>query len=126
MSVVHDASSLLAFVFDEPGADIVRGELRGGLVSSVNWSEVVQKAGVRGRNVAELRFLFEQLGLSIVSFEASTAELAAGLYPQTKAFGLSLGDRACLALGLERERPVLTADRNWVILSLGLVILEIR
>ena len=88
MNVVHDASSLLAFVFDEPGADAVRGELRGGLVSSVNWSEVVQKAGVKGRNVAEPRFLFEQLGLSIVPFEASTAELAADLYPQTKAQSL--------------------------------------
>ena len=126
MSVVHDASSLLAFVFDEPGADAVRGALRGSLVSSVNWSEVVQKAGVKGRNVAELRFLFEQLGLSIVPFEANTAELAAGLYPQTKALGLSLGDRACLALGLERGLPVFTADRDWAGLPLDLSIRVIR
>lgn len=126
MSAVHDASSLLAFTFDEPGADTVRSALRGGLISSVNWSEVVQKVGVKGQATTELRRLFEQLGLVIVPFEASTAERAASLYPTTKTFGLSLGDRACLALGLERDLPVMTADRSWTELALELAIRPIR
>jgi ribonuclease VapC len=104
----------------------VRSALRGGLISSVNWSEVVQKVGVKGRATTELRRLFEQLGLIIVPFEASTAERAASLYPQTRALSLSLGDRACLALGLERDLPVLTADRSWSGLALHLDIRPIR
>lgn len=126
MSVVHDASSLLAVAFREPGADRARAALRGSLVSSVNWSEVIQKVAARSGDTSRLRQLFGGLGVSIVPFSAEHAERAAALYPNTKAYGLSLGDRACLALGLETNREVYTAEGVWVKVALELKITAIR
>ncbi len=126
MSVVHDASSLLAFAFQEPGGDLVRAVLRASFISSVNWSEVVQKVQGKGRDTGPLRGLFDQLGVTVEPFAPSTAELAASLYFQTRHFGLSLGDRACLALGVEKGLSVYTADREWNRLSLGIEIKPIR
>lgn len=126
MSVVHDASSLLALAFNEPGGAVVRAALRGSLISSVNWSEVVQKVQGRGRDAGPLRGLFAQLGVTVEPFAPSTAELAARLYFETRQLGLSLGDRACLALGLEKGWRVYTADREWSRLTLGIDIRPIR
>lgn len=126
MSVVHDASSLLAVAFREPGAAVARVALRGGLVSSVNWSEVVQEVAARGGDTAVLGHLFGGLGVTIVPFSAEHAERAASLYPETRARGLSLGDRACLALGLTTGREVYTADGAWTELALDLKVVAIR
>lgn len=126
MSVVHDASSLLAVAFREPGADQARAALRGSFVSSVNWSEVIQKVAARSGNTSHLRQLFGGLGVSIVPFNAEHAERAAALYPDTKAYGLSLGDRACLALGLETNREVYTAESTWAKVALEIKITAIR
>jgi len=126
VSVVHDASSLLALAFNEPGGAVVRAALRGSLISSVNWLEVVQKVQGRGRDAGPLRGLFAQLGMTVEPFAPSTAELAARLYFETRQLGLSLGDRACLALGLEKGWRVYTADREWSRLTLGIDIRPIR
>ncbi len=126
MSVVHDASSLLAVAFREPGHELARSKLRDSVISSVNWSEVVQKVAQHGGRTNGLAELFLGLGVSIAPFDRATAERAAALYPQTKASGLSLGDRACLAVGLELEREVFTADKSWADLELDLAITMIR
>lgn len=126
MSVVHDASSLLAVAFREPGADRARAALRGSLVSSVNWSEVVQKVAARSGDVSHLGQLFGGLGVSIVPFSTEHAERAAALYLDTKAYGLSLGDRACLVLGLEVNREVYTAEVSWANVPLELKVTVIR
>jgi len=126
VSVVHDASSLLAVAFREPGADRARAALRGSFVSSVNWSEVMQKVAARSGDTSHLRQLFGGLGVGIVPFSAEHAERAAALYPNTKAYGLSLGDRACLALGLMTSREVYTAESIWANVALELKITAIR
>lgn len=126
MSVVHDASSLLAVAFREPGAEIARATLRASLISSVNWSEVLQKVAARQGDTNQLRQLFGGLGVSIVPFSAEHAERAAAIYPETKAFGLSLGDRACLALGLETGLEIFTAERSWADLPLEINVRTIR
>lgn len=123
MNAVHDATSLLAVAFREPGGDIARAALRGSLISSVNWSEVVQKVQAKGGNTQNLAALFTGLGVTIVPFAVTTAEVAAELYPRA---GLSLGDRACLALGLETNRVILTADPSWTTLALDVNIQVIR
>jgi ribonuclease VapC len=126
VAVVHDASSLLALAFQEPGANVVRNALQGGFVSSVNWSEFVQKVQQRGGNITPLSSIIEKLGVTIVPFTKSTAELAASLYPQTKSLGLSLGDRACLALGLEKNCEIYTTDKTWTSLKLSIKVTAIR
>ena len=126
MALVLDASSLLAFLHDEPGADQVWSALSGGLVGAVNWSEVVQRSLQRQVNITGMRQEFVEAGVLFVPFTAEQAEIAAQLWEKTRALGLSLADRACLALAIERKVPVLTADRAWSALSLDLDIQFIR
>ena len=113
MSAVLDASALLAFLQREPGAGSVRAVLGSALMSTVNWTEVVQKAADSEREAAELRAALESLGLALEPFSAAQAGTAALLRRATAALGLSLGDRACLALAIEKGERILTADRVW-------------
>jgi len=126
VALVLDASSLLAFLHKEPGAEQVWSALSGALVGAVNWSEVVQKSLQRQADVTGMRQEFTEAGVVFVPFTAEQAEIAAHLWDTTRAFGLSLGDRACLALAVERQLTVLTADRAWSKLSLEVDIQFIR
>jgi ribonuclease VapC len=114
MSIVLDASALLAYLHDEPGADKVDAVIGESLISTVNWSEVVQKSLSRGVDTEGLPEDIEALGVTIEPFTLEDAECTARLWPVSRAFGLSLGDRACLAFAIRRQIPVLTADRAWL------------
>lgn len=124
--VILDASALLAFLHNEPGCEQVESVLDNAMMSTVNWSEVVQKALQRGVSVDGMRDDLQELGMQIIPFSAKQAELAAELYEMARTHGLSLADRACLALTLETQAPVLTADRVWKQLDLPLLIELIR
>lgn len=126
MSVVLDASALLAFLHDEPGGEKVSAVLEGARVSTVNWTEVLQKALQRDVDVAGMRQEFTQVGVSFEPFTAQQAETAASLWPRTRNHGLSLADRACLALAMDKQLPVLTADRAWTGLAMGIEIRVVR
>ena len=126
MSAVLDASALLAYLQREPGAGSVRAVLGDALMSTVNWTEVIQKAAGSENEAAELRADLESLGLVLEPFSASQAGIAGSLRAPTMEFGLSLGDRACLALAIERGETILTADRIWQRLTLGVGIEVIR
>ena len=126
MTTVLDASALLAFLHQEAGGASVREYLADAVISCVNWSEVVQKSLVSGADVRGMREDLTDLGLVVRPFSVWQAEMAGRLAPATSHLGLSLGDRACLALALDLELPVLTADRVWAKLSLGLEIRVIR
>lgn len=126
MSLVLDASAVLAFLHGESGAQTVADSLGGALLSTVNWSEVVQKAIRHDVDVRGMREDFVGLGVRFVAFTTAQSELAAGLWRDTHAYGLSLADRACLSLGLVHQCPVMTADRAWQQLELGLEVRLIR
>ncbi len=111
-NVVLDASAVLALLQDEPGGDRVLDSLPGGLISSVNLSEVVAKLAELGMPESEIRLALS-LGLEVVPFDEAQAYSAGALRPVTRSAGLSLGDRACLALALSRDLPALTTDRVW-------------
>jgi ribonuclease VapC len=121
-TAVLDASALLAMLHAEPGGEEVQRLLLTSSISSVNWSEVVQKSLERGVEVEGMRQDLEVLGLQIVPFSAAQAERAAFLRALTRHLGLSLGDRACLALAAELRLPALTTDRNWADLTLDVEI----
>jgi PIN domain nuclease of toxin-antitoxin system len=124
--VVLDASALLAFLNEEPGSEVVASYLDRAAMSAVNLSEVVAKLTERDTPEALIQEFVEQLQVSIVAVDQSQAVAAGLLRPQTRAFGLSLGDRACLALGLHLNQPVITTDRQWQNLDLALEIQVIR
>jgi ribonuclease VapC len=123
---VLDASALLAFLHGEPGGAAVEEVLGTSAISSVNWSEVVQKALEKKTRVDGLREELESLGLEIISFTAELAEKTAHLRAETRPAGLSLGDRACLALAGDLGRPAVTADKIWGDLPLRVEVRVVR
>jgi ribonuclease VapC len=126
MTVVLDASALLAYLQDEPGGEAVEAVLAFSVMSSVNWAEVVQKSVAADVVVDGMQEDLEALGLELVPFTAEDGAMAGQLWLQTKQAGLSLGDRACLGLGLKLDRAVLTCDRSWTTLSLAAEVQLIR
>ncbi|MEA3276787.1 MAG: type II toxin-antitoxin system VapC family toxin [Pseudomonadota bacterium] len=126
MSLILDASALLAMLHEEPGAEHVEQVLDRASVSAVNWAEVVQKSLQRQADVSWMREGFTELGVDFEPFTPAQAELAAHLWDETRRYGLSLADRACLALAAERNLPVLTADRTWSELDLSVEIQLLR
>ena len=126
MIAVLDASALLAFLQDEPGGEIVDTFLSNARLSTVNWAEVVQKSVARGVDVRGMKEDIEALGVIIQPFTIEQAQIAGNLWSETKTLGLSLGDRACLALGLQMRAAVLTTDQVWANLKLDLDIRVLR
>lgn len=125
-SCVVDSSAVLAFLRDETGAELVGARLRTAFISAVNWSEVVQKALDDGMAVAEMRNYLRLWGLQIVAVAHAEAELAAELRSHTRQFGLSIGDRICLATAMLRGLPVLTTDKAWSSAPLDVEVQVIR
>lgn len=125
-SCVIDASALIAYLFAEPGADAVAARLPGALVSAVNFSEVVARALEKGMPLEACDRHLGRLPLTVVPFDAALATLAATLKAPTRALGLSLADRACLALALDRRLPAVTGDRDWSAVGLPVDLVVIR
>lgn len=125
--IVLDASALLAILNQEAGADRLTPELLSAAASStVNLAEVQAKLVERGLPSDDAWEATLSPIREAVSFTAEQARVAGNLVRQTRAQGLSLGDRACLALGLTIRAPVYTADRSWRSLKLGVRIHVIR
>jgi ribonuclease VapC len=124
--MVLDASALLALINAEPGCDIVEAALDEARMCAVNLTEVVTKLIDIG--IAEADAWTEVAGLvpEIVDFDADLARIAARLRTATRAAGLSLGDRCCLALAERLQVPALTADRMWRNLPLTIEVRAIR
>ena len=99
---VLDASALLCLLFDEPGADRVEQVLHEAFVSAANLSEVVAKLIDRGLEGGEALADLRELDFEVVAFDRGQAERAGLLRATTREAGLSLGDRACLALAQQK------------------------
>ncbi len=126
MTCVLDASAILAVYFNEPGADVVHRVVAGSLLSAVNYSEVIGKSLDRGRDYGRTLEALAQMGFFIVPHDLFLARRTGELRPATRKFGLSIGDRACLALAERESLPVYTTDRTWRGLELGIEIHVIR
>lgn len=126
MSVVIDASAVLAMLNGELGTERTEDIPVGGLISATNFSEVLSKLVDVGLDDDVAIGAFDALMLTVVPVDAAQARYAGLLRRQTREHGLSLGDRACLALAATREFPAVTADRVWAKLDLGIEIKVIR
>ena len=126
MSVVFDSSALLAIAFEEEGAAAAASWLDGALMSAVNASEVVAEFVDAGSGAADARASLLVFGLTIRPFDETLAVAAGLMRSGTRGRGLSLGGRACLALARRERARVVTADRAWAGLDVGVDLELIR
>ena len=110
---IVDASALLAAIHNEQGGEYVQQNIDRCVISSVNWSEVLQKLAKSESQIDKIDISLNALGLSIVEFTKDDAHLCASLWSSCKSLGLSLADKACLAAGQRLQTKVITADRVW-------------
>jgi ribonuclease VapC len=117
VTTIVDASTVLAWLQDEPGADESEPMLMEGVIGAANWSEVLQKARQHGAPGGVVARLLASFGLTVVDVTRADAEIASDLWRPGTA--LSLADRLCLALGLRMNLPVATADAAWTAVEDG-------
>jgi ribonuclease VapC len=125
-SVVLDASAVIALLRSEPGFDVVQNAIADSLITAVNYSEVLKKTIERGGTGDAAASFVRGLSIAIVPFDENLAAVSAALYLQTKEHGLSLADRACLALGIQRNCKVLTSERRMALPTLSIKVRLIR
>ncbi len=125
-SIVLDASALISSIYQEKGAEIVDHYLPCAIISAVNLTEVASYMVREGMEFKKVEELLRDLSLDISDYNEKEALLAASLLPKTSPKGLSLGDRACLALAMRVNLPVLTADKVWKTLGLSVKIETFR
>jgi len=125
-SAVLDSSAVLAVINAEPGAEYVIEMLDGALLSAVNHAEVVTKLVERGVTRDLARSTVLKIGVQVVEFGIDLADRTGELRRQTRHLGLSLADRACLALAESEGLPAVTADKKWASANLGIDIRIIR
>ncbi len=124
--VVLDTSALLAFLLVEPGGPVVRDTLavHGAVMSAVNWAEALSKlaeaTGARAMSTDAARSLAGTL--DVLALTAQDGPAVARLRPLTRDAGLSLADRACLALAERLGLPALTTDQAWAGLDVGVTV----
>jgi PIN domain nuclease of toxin-antitoxin system len=123
---IADSSAILALLKQEPLGKLDPRRLFRATISAVNLSEVLERLCAGGLSESEADEAVAALNLRVADFDEAQARLAAHLRPRTRRAGLSLGDRACLALGLHLGRPVITADRVWTSLDIGVEVIAVR
>lgn len=124
--VILDTSALIAYVNGEPGGDKVPVMSGEAAISTVNYSEAIAVMTRHGWSRNEVREQLTSIVLSVVAFDLGTAEAAGLLIALTQPYGLSFGDRACLAAAMREGIPVMTAERAWGKMDLGIDIQLIR
>lgn len=126
--VVLDASALVALLRLEPGWEKVEAMLDGAVISTVNLAEVVGFLARKGATEETIRAVLARVAIEREGFDDELALHAGLLEPLTRVAGLSLGDRACLALADRLGLPAITTDRAWagVAESVGVLVQVIR
>lgn len=126
VGVVLDSSAVLAHLWNEPGGDFEESMFDTAQMSTVNIAEVISRLIDRGAGMDVAETIAKGLAVNAVAFDFSMALEAGKLRAETRHRGLSLGDRACLALARQNGATVLTADRAWADLDIDLEIEMIR
>ena len=111
---VLDASAILTVINGETGFETVLDLLQRSVTSAVNVSEVVAKLQERGGSDSAIMAILNDFDVQVVAFDGEQAIAAGMLRNSTRKKGLSLGDRACLALAASRKATAVTADKAWL------------
>jgi PIN domain nuclease of toxin-antitoxin system len=125
-NAVLDASAVLAHIRGEQGSRDFERIAADALLSTVNLAEIVAKLAERNLTLDQADAIIYRYDFVIVPFDEHLARRAGALRPATRSLGLSLGDRACLALAEREGLPAITTDRSWSKLELGIDIVVAR
>ena len=115
---VYDSSALLAIILGEPGADVANANIANAMVCSVNLAEIFSRAEEKGIPVVKTERFLMGKEVQFVDFDADLARVVGVIRAKTRSRGLSIGDRACIALALRERATAVTADRVWAELDL--------
>ncbi|HJD59317.1 MAG TPA: type II toxin-antitoxin system VapC family toxin [Rickettsia endosymbiont of Omalisus fontisbellaquei] len=125
--IIFDASALIALFAKEDGYQLIKKHMRDGVISSVNIAEVykycIEKQGLTEETA---KILIKLSDIKIIDFCPEQALISANIINKTKIYGLSLGDRACIALAIFKNYPILTCDKVWQKLDLGIKFIMAR
>ena len=125
-AIVFDSSVVIAILNQERGFELAESALSKALISTVNLAEVATYLAKNSVPSDTIREILASFPIQVLPFDESLAIQTGCLYPSCKHLGLSLGDRACLALAISRKLPVLTADKIWSKLELNISIQVLR
>jgi PIN domain nuclease of toxin-antitoxin system len=125
-TIVFDSSILIAILKQESGFELAEKSLNEALISTVNLAEVATYLARNSVPADTIREALATFPIQVVPFEENHALIAGCLYVSCRHLGLSLGDRACLALAKSKKLPVLTADKAWSNLDIGISIQTLR
>ena len=125
-AVVFDSSVLIAILRQEPGSEVGEQSLNDALISTVNLAEVATYLARNSVPPETIDRALTAFPIEVVPFDREQGIIAGCLYPACKSLGLSLGDRACLALAKSKNLPVLTADQAWLELEIDVSVNSIR
>ena len=123
---VMDSSAALAILLGEAGSEAAIALLPNSRCSTVNATEIITRLIDKGRSQERAAEDFYSLGMTVVDFDEALSVHAGYLRPATRHKGLSLGDRACLAVAIRDNATAVTADRSWADLEVGCKIEVIR
>jgi PIN domain nuclease of toxin-antitoxin system len=126
VEAVLDASAVLAWLNLEIGGSEVGSIIARAAISAVNLSEIVTKLAERGKSSDVIADMIDLLPCALVDFDAAQAAAAGLMSTETRKAGLSLGDRACLALAAAHGLPAWTSDRAWAKVDVGVDVRFIR
>lgn len=124
--ITIDTSAILALIQKENGCEIVEKYINSSIISAVNFAEILIVLNRNGFNQKETERLLEGIISDIIPFNQEQACIASDLDSVTSQYGLSLGDKSCIALGIHKNLPILTADKIWKNLNINQEIILIR
>jgi PIN domain nuclease of toxin-antitoxin system len=124
--VVFDTSVIMALLNQEPGGEEAQRYIGKSIVSAVNIVELVSNLSLRPLPMSAIQQIINRMSFQIIPLSRELAELAGFLREQTRSAGLSLGDRACIALAIQQKIPVFTTDRAWAKFDFGIPVHLIR
>ena len=113
-----DTSALIALLKKESGYEVIENVIASSTISSVNLSELVAVLTRSGVSEQDIDEIISDLVPEIVPFCEAISIKTGKLAKLTQNYGLSLGDRACIALGTTLGLPIYTADKVWAELKL--------
>lgn len=125
--IVFDSSAIIALFAKEKGYEFIKQHMKNAIISSVNIAEVY-KYCINVQNLTEddTKSLIEMLDIKIIDFNNEQALITASLVSKTKQYGLSLGDRACIALAIIGNHSIITCDTIWQKVDVGIEFIMAR